>query len=127
MDEMYHNCIWCSFNREGRCAKSSEVFESAMIGEHYILVEDGKLSEAIEERLRFPKMHKLEILLKGYGISQKRQKEILQAVGAELEDFIPTMVEEITDSVGDLILNISSDTEGLELKYPERFYCKYFI
>lgn len=123
---MYHNCRWCRFNIKGKCVKSSEVFESSVSMELYQIAESGKLSEAIKEGLKLPKMVKLESLLAGYGISQKRQKEILQMVGAELEDFTPTMVEGIDTSVSQLLYNTESVVEDLELKDPESFYCKYF-
>jgi len=126
MDDMFHNCKWCTFNDKGKCVKSSEVFESSVSEELYELAESGKLSEAIKEGLKLPKMSKLESLLAGYGISQKRQKEILQAVGAEIEDFIPTMVEGIDSSVSQLIINTESKLGDIELKDPESFYCKYF-
>jgi hypothetical protein len=125
-DELYHNCRWCRFSNDGKCLKSSEVFESTISEELYTLVEGGELSEAIQEGLTFPKMAKLERLLAGYGISQKIQKEILQAVVVELEEFTPTMVAEIHDSVSKLILNTESKLEDLELKDSESFYCKYF-
>lgn len=126
LDEMYHNCRWCRFNDKGKCVKSSMVFESPVSKELYDLAESGKLSDAIKEGLKLPKMAKLERLLAGYGISQKRQKEILQAVGAELEDFIPTIVEGIDNSVSQLIINTEGKLEDLELTDPESFYCKYF-
>ena len=125
-DKLYKNCRWCKFNDGGKCVKSSEIFESSVSEELYDLAESGKLSEAIKEGLTFPKMGKLGSLLDSYGISQKRQKEILQAVGAELEDFIPTMVEEIDNSVSQLIVNTEVELKDLELKDPESFYCKYF-
>ncbi len=123
---MYHNCRWCRFNDNGKCIRILEVFESSVSDGLYELVESGKLSEAINEGLKLPKMSELERLLTGYGISQKRQKEILQAVGAELEDFIPTMVEGIDNSVSQIIINTESKLEELELTDPESFYCKYF-
>lgn len=126
-NEMYHNCRWCKYNIKGKCVMSSEVFESPMSDELYQLTESGKLSEAIKEGLKLPKMVKLESLLAGMGISQKRQREIIQAVGAELEDFISTMVEGIDSSVSRLIYNTESTVEDLELKDPESFYCKHFM
>ena len=126
LNERYHNCRWCRFNDKGKCVKSSEVFKSSVSEELYELTESGKLSEAINEGLKLPKMIKLQSLLIEYGISQKRQKEILQAVGAEIEDFIPTMVEGIDNSVSQLIINTESKLEDLELTDPESFYCKYF-
>lgn len=127
LDDRYHNCRWCRFNDKGKCIKTSEVFESSVSNELYDLAESGKLSEAINEGLKLPKMSKLESLLAGYGISQKRQKEILQAVGAELEDFIPTMVEGIDNSVSQLLINTEIKQEDLEIVDPESFYCKYFV
>jgi hypothetical protein len=124
--DIYHNCRWCRFNNNGKCVKSSVVFERSVSAELYDLVESGKLSEAITEGLKLPKMSKLVNLLASYGISQKRQKEILQAVGAELEDFIPAMVVGIDDSVSQLIINAEANAEDLELIDPESFYCKYF-
>ena len=47
-------------------------------------------------------------------------------VGAELEDFIPTMVEGIDKSVSCLIINTESKLGELEPKDPKSFYCKYF-
>lgn len=125
-DELYHNCRWCRFSNNGKCLKSSEVFESPVSMELYQIAESGNLSEAIKEGLTFPNMAKLESLLAGYGISQKKRKEILQAVGAELEEFIPTMVEGIDNSVSKLILNTESKLADLEIKDPESFYCKHF-
>lgn len=127
LDDRFHSCRWCKFNIDGKCVKSPEVFESSVSEELYDLAESGKLSEAIKEGLKLPKMTKLERLLAGYGISQKRQKEILQVVGDELEDFIPTMVEGVDDSVSKFIVNVESNIEGLELVDPESFYCKHFM
>lgn len=126
VDEMYHNCRYCRFNDNGKCIKSSGVFESSVSEELYDLAESGKLSEAITEGLKLPKMAKLDSLLASWGISQKRRKEILQAVGAELEEFIPTMVEGIDNSVSQLIINTECKLGDLELLNPESFYCKYF-
>ena len=126
LDEMYHNCRWCRFYSKGKCVKTPKVFYTSVSDELYNLVESGKLSEAINEGLKLPKMSKLTSLLEWYSISQKRQKEILKAVAEELEEFIPTMVESIDGSVGDLIINTESKVEDLELKDPESFYCKYF-
>ena len=126
LEEIYHNCKYCRFNDGGKCIKSLEVFESSVSEELYELAESGKLSEAIEEGLNLPKMGKLKSLLAGYGISQKRQQEIIKVVGAELEDFIPTMVEGIDNSVSQLIINAEIKLEDMELKAPESFYCKYF-
>lgn len=126
LDEMYHNCRWCRFYSNGKCVKTPKVFYTSVSDELYNLVESGKLSEAINEGLKLPKMRKLMSLLDWYSISQKRQKEILKAVAEELEEFIPTMVESIDGSVGDLIINTESKVEDLELKDPESFYCKYF-
>lgn len=125
-DMMYHNCRWCRYNVKGSCVKSSEGFEGSATDSLYEIAESGKLSEAITEGLRFPKFEKLESLLVEYGISQKRQKEILQTVKAELEDNTLTMVEGVDDSVSRLILSYEADVEDLELKDPESFYCKYF-
>lgn len=127
LDERFHNCKYCRFNDKGKCVRSSEMFERSVSAELYELAESGKLSEAIQEGLKLPKMSKLERLLASYGISQKRQKEILRAVGSELEDFIPTMVESIDNSVSQLIINTESNLEDLELTDPESFYCKYFV
>lgn len=127
MDEMmYHNCRWCRHNVKGSCVKSSEVFEGSAIDSLYEIAESGKLSEAITEGLKFPKFEKLESLLAEYGISQKRQAEILKTVKAELEEFIPTLVEGVDESVSRLILSYEADVEDLELKDPESFYCNYF-
>lgn len=126
MHEMYHNCKFCRFIENGKCAEIAKEVNTRLSEELYDLAESGKLSEAINEGLKLPKMSKLERLLVGYGISQKRQKEILQAVGAELEDFIPTMVEGIDNSVSQIIINTESKLEELELTDPESFYCKYF-
>jgi hypothetical protein len=128
MDDMYHNCKWCRNYRNGRCIKSSEVFESPVNKELYNMVESGKLSEAITEGIKLPeKMSRLERLLAGYGISHKRQEEILQMVGAELEEYLPTMVECIDRSVGDLLINTEFNLEDLELTDPKGFCCKYFV
>lgn len=127
MDDMYHNCRWCRHNVKGSCAKSSEVFENPVIDNSYKLAEDGKLAEAIEEGLKFPEFEKLQSLLDEYGISQKRQKEILATVQEELEDFTPNMVEAVDESVSRLILSYEADELlDLELKDPESFYCKHF-
>ena len=126
LDELYHNCKWCTFNDKGKCVKSSEVFEDSVGEELCKLAESGELSEAIKEGITLPKMSKLRSLLDRYGISQKRQKEILQAVGAELEDFIPDRVTEIGLNVSQLIINTDIKRGDMELKDPESFYCKYF-
>lgn len=125
-NDLYHNCRWCRFNVKGTCIKSTEIFVGYVTDSLYEIAESGKLSEAITEGLKFPKFEKLESLLAEYGISQKRQKEILQTVKAELEDNTPTMVEGVDDSVSRLILSYEADVEDLELKDPESFYCKYF-
>ena len=126
-DMMYHNCRWCRYNVKGGCVKSSEVFENPVIDNSYKLAEDGKLSEAIEEGLKFPEFEKLQSLLAEYGISQKRRAEILKMVKAELEEFTPTLVEGIDESISRLILSYEADDLlDLELKDPESFYCKHF-
>lgn len=126
VNELFHDCRWCKCNINGKCTKIPEVLESSASAVLYELSESGKLSEAIQEGLRLPNMDKLRRLLTGYGISQKCQKEILRAVGAELEEFIPTMVEGIDTSVGELFVNVEDDLGGITLTDPENFYCKYF-
>lgn len=125
-EEWYHNCRWCRHNHNGKCTKTSEIFESPVSDELYELVENGELSEVIKEGLKLPKMSKLENLLQWYGISQKRQVEILKAIREELEDFTPTLVVEIDSSVGCFIVNAVRKSAELELKDPENFYCKYY-
>ena len=126
MDDIYHNCRWCRYNNKGKCVKSSSVFASVSEDEAITLTEGGYLSEALQEGLTFPKMLKLEILLQDYGISQKRQKEILNTVRAELEDSIPVIVEGLDSSVSKLLYKQDKADEDLELKDPESFYCKFF-
>ncbi len=126
MDDMYHNCRWCRYNDKGKCLKSSDVFNSPANKDLYKLSEDGILSEALQEGLSFPKMIKVKSLLKEFGISQKRQNEILKAVGTELEDSIPTIIEGLDESVSQLLNKQNTVSEDLELKDPESFYCKYF-
>lgn len=124
--DIYHTCRWCRFNINGKCAKSSEIFESSVSDELYELTESGKLSEAITEGISTPKMLKLKNLLEWYSISKKRQKEILKAIAGELEEFTPNLVASIDDSVRLLLINTESKVEDLEIKDPESFYCKYF-
>lgn len=125
-EELYHNCRWCKYYSQGDCLRSSEVFYSSVNVDLFNLVESGKISEAIQEGLTLPKLRKLENFLSGSNLSKKLQKEILQTVGAELEECIPTMVEGINDSVGKVICNLEIGTKDLELKDPESFYCKHF-
>jgi hypothetical protein len=124
--EMYHNCKWCRCFESGKCSRSSDIFDRSVRDELYELAESGKLSEAIKESVKIPKLSKLERTLAWYDISQKRQKEILQAVRAELEEFIPDLAEGIDDSVSKLISNLGGKAEDLEIRDPESFYCKYF-
>ena len=126
MESRYHNCRWCKYRSGDTCLMSSEVFESGVADALYDLAESGKLSEAIEEGIKIPKLDTLNSILAGYGLSQKRQKEILQAVGAELEGFIPSMVESIDSTVSKLIINLDPVVQDLYLKDPESFYCKHF-
>ena len=124
--EMYHNCKWCRYFEGGKCSKSSDIFDRSVRDELYELTESGKLSDAIKESVKIPKLSKLERTLAWYDISQKRQKEILQAVRAELEEFIPDLAERIDDSICRLISNMDGKAEDLEIRDPESFYCKYF-
>ena len=126
LDEMYQNCKWCRLNTDGKCEKIREVLESSAQKELYELVEGGKLSEVIREGITFPKMYKARILMARYGISHKRQEEILKAVGVDLEEFAPSMVESLDDSIGNLILNTVIDQADLKFTDPEGFGCKYF-
>ena len=127
LDDMYRTCKYCRNNINGRCVKSSEVFDFSSGSEAiYEAAESGKLSEAIREGIKLPQMSKLEKLLAWYAISQKRQKAIIQAVREELTEFIPAMVECIDSSVSSLIINLGGTAEGLELKDPDSFCCKYF-
>ena len=128
LDERFHNCKSCSYFSKGKCTKISEEFDISVNGDLYELAESGKLSEAIREGLKLPKMAEVESLLSDIGISQKKQKQILQAIRANLEDFIPTMVEGVDISVSRLFINATeSKIEDLELTDPETFYCKYFM
>ena len=128
LDERFHNCKSCSYFSKGKCTKISEEFDISVNGDLYELAESGKLSEAITEGLKLPKMAEVESLLSDSGISQKKQKQILQAIRANLEDFIPTMVEGVDNSVSHLIINLDeSKQKEVQLTDPESFYCKYFM
>lgn len=124
--DIYHNCRWCRFNDKDKCVKSSEMFMSSVNDKLYELAESGKLSEAITEGLSTPKLIKLKKLLEGYGMPQKRQREIINAVAEEIEENTPDLVASIDDSVRHLILGTDVVVEDMELKDPESFYCKYF-
>lgn len=125
-EEWYHNCRWCRHNHNGKCTKTSEIFENPLSDELYELVENGKLTEAIKEGIEPPKMRKIENLLAWYKVSKERQKEILQAIRDEMEAYLPTMVQELDSTVGCFIVNSVSKSVELELKDPENFYCKYY-
>lgn len=126
VNELFHDCRWCKCNVNGKCTKIPEVMESSASEVLYELSESGKLSEAIKESIKLPNMRKLESFLANCKLSKEVRGEILQMVGAELEEFIPTMVEEIDTGVSRLFINVENDLGGITLTDPENFYCKFF-
>ena len=125
INDLYHCCRWCSYYRNGECQKASDIFENPIEGIITGIVEDGKLSEAIQESISHPEFYRLKGVLNEFNISKKRQQEILKAINTDFEDGITDMVEEIGDAVSTLLYN-HTDT-GLELKDDREFYCKHFL
>ena len=118
INDLYHCCRWCSYYRNEECQKASDIFENPIEGIITGIVEDGKLSEAIQESISPPEFYRLKGVLNEFNISKKRQQEILKAVNTDFEGGISDMVEEIGDTVSTLLYNLKDDRE---------FYCKNFL
>lgn len=128
INDLYHCCRWCSYYRNEECQKASDIFENPIEGIITGIVEDGKLSEAIQESISPPEFYRLKGVLNEFNISKKRQQEILKAVNTDFEGGISDMVEEIGDTVSTLLYNhTDAELTGLELKDDREFYCKNFL
>ncbi|AVM69739.1 hypothetical protein C3V36_11110 [Lachnospiraceae bacterium oral taxon 500] len=128
INDLYHCCRWCSYYRNGECQKASDIFENPVEGIITGIVEDGKLSEAIQESISPPEFYRLKGVLNEFNISKKRQQEILKAINTDFEDGITDMVEKVDDTVSTLLYNhIGTELEGMEIKDENEFYCKHFL
>jgi hypothetical protein len=128
-DELYHSCRWCKYWDGKKCVCTNDrAFDELDDNVLYPFWEDGHLSEAIREGFKNFKFAKLEAALIESKLSKKRVKEIMEIFNAELElDAQMNWTESIDDAVSTALNNFDFGADdGIPIKDPEDFYCKYF-
>lgn len=128
MNDLYHNCRWCKWfdMKSGKCT-NEQVFGELDDNVLYPFWEDGHLSEAIREGFEDFKFNELETALIESKLSTKRVKEIMKLFNEELESAFANWTESIDDSVSTALNNYDFRlADGIPIKDPSDFYCKYF-
>jgi len=128
MNDLYHNCCWCKwFDMKSRKCTNEQVFGKLDDNVLYPFWEDGHLSEAIREGFKDFKFNELETALIESKLSTKRVKEIMKLFNEELESAFANWTESIDDSVSTALNNYDFElADGIPIKDPSDFYCKYF-
>lgn len=133
-NDMYHCCRWCRNFDKGKCY--AHIVDVQELGEEVLtpVLEDGNLSEALEETL-----HSLDFkesfdslfdLLEEYGLSKKRMKEINKCFKDCMNSFLDFKVKgDVEETAHFVYVNAFEEQipkEGVEISSPESFYCKEF-
>jgi hypothetical protein len=127
LNDMYKTCRWCKWFKDGACL-NEQAFEAGDDFEFFKFAEEGALSEAIREGFKGFKFEKLEQALFESKLSKKRIKEIMAVFFAELElDAQLHWTEAIDEQVMTALNNFDFGFEdGVYIKDPSEFSCKYF-
>lgn len=124
MDDLYKNCRWCHWYKEGACLHE-RTFKGSTTDIEY-LSEEGIVSESIKEGFSEQGFPKLKANLES-SLSKKKAKEILQSFFEELESVKIDWTESIDESVTTALQNAADADGKAEIIEPEEFFCKYFM
>ena len=128
---MYHTCRWCKHYDSGLCYLGMlyPVIENRTAV--YGVAEDGGLSGVIEETLNSNKpetiLKELDKLLAGWKVSKAKRGEVKKLFDEMIPEFLDFTLKEKLDEVISRLyqerLDNEADTEVVEIKDPESFYC----
>lgn len=133
MDNIYHNCQWCHYYKNGKCYnKNLKNINSNSVSS---ATDEGELSEILEEILSNFSIKNILIPLEekliSYKISKKRITEVKKLLTELLNQWLVFIVKEDIDiKISEWIQNIEAKTEennGVIINNPNSFYCNYFI
>ena len=134
-NDMYHCCRWCHYFKNGKCLKDSIIDNEPEDLKVYEVIESGKLHEMLREvfsSLTKEDFEEIEGLVRTWGVSQKKLRELKRTVKDSIEHFgdnpdvIDTLADEISELYVEELSNGKQFAEGIPIKDPEDFYCKYF-
>ena len=120
----YNTCRWCKWFKDGCCINEQAFDAEIDMSDFY---ESGTLSEAIQEGFGNIKFEQVEKLLAS-KVSKKTQAAVMKLLFEEFEGAKVNFVEGIDDSVSTVLNNFIKDGffEGVYIKDPNEFSCKYF-
>lgn len=125
-------CRYCHYYSNGKCLNKSTpiVFEEDSLAV-YKVAEDGYLDQCLEETLGSLKLNEfreLELLLRGYKLSEKRIREFNELFHKCWEDFSQnTLKTELEENVAKCYINnleTKTSFEGFVIEDPYNFICK---
>ena len=127
MTDLYHCCRWCKWF-SGRKCTNEQAFDALDDNVLYPFWENGNLSEAIKEGFKDFKFDELETALIESKLSKKRVTEIMKLFGEELESAFMNWTESIDGSVSTALTNYDfGRDDGVSIKDPSDFHCKFFL
>ena len=124
----YNTCRWCKWfdTVNGVCLNKS-AFDIGDVFDFSPFTENGHLSEAIKEGFTGFKFAELETALIESKLSKKRREEIMKIFRQELESAFVNWTETIDESVSIALNNFNFEQgDGVYIKDPNEFSCKYF-
>jgi len=121
----YNVCRWCQSFKEGCCI--NEAFAIDLSLDISPFIEDGKLSESIQEGFGSIKFSEVEKLLASTKTSKKLQAQVMKALHEEFESVKVSLVESIDKSVSTALQNFEfPETKGIWINEPSNFRCEHF-
>lgn len=132
MDEMYHACRWCRSYTRGKCCRGIAEPDSSTIDWVYSVAESGQLSEVLEESLNSADQKdfksELQLKLKDYKVSKKHIAEFMELFDGCMQQFLDDQCRTLCDENISLLYQNMPDlkSDGVTIKDPEEFCCKYF-
>ncbi len=126
MNDLYHCCRWCKWFEKGVCT-NERVFDRLNDNVLHPFWENGNLSEAIREGLSGVEFKELEAALIESKLSKKRVAEIMKTFHDELDDAFVNWTENIDGCVSIALTNYDfGRDDGIPIKDPSNFHCKFF-
>ena len=131
----YHCCRWCHYYKNGKCLRDDIIGSEDEDLSVYQVLESGKLDAVLEEVIasqKTPEFKKVEALVREWGVSQKRLKEFSNLLMECIENTKTDIDirDEISGAVSSLyeteLSGRADNFDGIPIKNPEDFYCKYF-
>ena len=129
-----HACRYCHYYEHGKCyhpyLTHSYVDNSMKI---YKVAEDGTLSEALKEVMADTTLHimsrEIKNLLTFHGLSNKKAEEVLTDIMESIEVRDNKLIENLDDKISVVYQKAADEVDedvGVEIAYPDEFYCKEF-